>query len=96
MKTKKGNELGIHDMSGNVWEWCEDRFGKYSSGAQTNPTGPRSGTGRVCRGGCWVNDARGCRLSCRYYDALDLRGIYLGLRLGLRGINLGLRLVLSE
>lgn len=51
VKTKKGNELGIHDMSGNVYEWCEDWFRKYNGEAQTNPTGPMSGNFRVCRGG---------------------------------------------
>ena len=51
--TKGANELGIYDMSGNVWEWCEDWYGAYTSDAQTNPTGPSSGTYRVLRGGSW-------------------------------------------
>jgi formylglycine-generating enzyme required for sulfatase activity len=51
--TKKANELGIYDMSGNVFEWCGDYIGAYSSEAQTNPKGPSSGSERVLRGGCW-------------------------------------------
>lgn len=62
---KSPNELGIYDMSGNVWEWCSDWHGKYSSGAQTNPKGPYDGWYRVIRGGCWDSYAGGCRSSYR-------------------------------
>ena len=83
--TKQPNELGVYDMSGNVQEWCQDRYGAYSSSSQVNPTGANSGSYRVYRGGSWFNGARGYRSSCRGINTPDYR-IY----------GLGLRLVLSE
>ena len=81
--TKSPNELGIYDMSGNVWEWCSDRYGSYSSGSQTNPQGPASGTNRVLRGGSWFNFARYCRVSFRNNIAPSYRFNNNGLRLAL-------------
>ena len=80
--TKASNELGIYDMSGNVEEWCNDRYGDYTSASQTNPTGPNSGSSRVYRGGSWFYYAFACRVSVRgYTDETTLRSAAFGLRL---------------
>ena len=83
--SKQANELGIYDMSGNVMEWCQDRYGGYNDSPQTNPTGANSGFDRVFRGGSWTFYDSLCRSSCRdYYGP------------GGCGDNLGFRIVLSE
>ncbi len=83
VKTKSPNELGIYDMSGNVYEWCQDLYGSYSSNAQTNPAGPSNGSFRVLRGGCWGSSARSCRVSNRGDYSPDGRSYGNGLRLAL-------------
>ena len=62
---KQANAWGLHDMKGNVWEWCDDWYGTYPSGVSTDPSGPASGLDRVLRGGSWVNFAVSCRVAFR-------------------------------
>ena len=77
---KQANELGIFDMTGNVWEWCSDWYGTYNSAAVSNPTGATKGTARVARGGSWNRYAQCCRVADRNYYAPTIRDSDLGFR----------------
>lgn len=82
-RDRRGNELGIYDMSGNVCEWCQDWYGDYSKSAQTNPKGPSSGSSRVNRGGGWAYPLVLCRVTFRNWGSPSHAGSYVGLRLAL-------------
>lgn len=78
---RKPNELGIYDMSGNIWEWCSDWFESYSDASVHNPTGAATGTRKVYRGGSWYDEADMCRVSSRKSEAPAVSSNLIGFRI---------------
>ena len=83
VRQKGANELGLYDMSGNVWEWCLDGMRRYSSSAVTDPQGPQNGVTRVMRSGSRNGSAQYCRSAYRFYYGPDYRSDSCGFRLAL-------------
>jgi formylglycine-generating enzyme required for sulfatase activity len=74
------NAWGLHDMHGNVWEWCADWFGEYPGGTVTDPLGAKKGDARVVRGGCWINDPAICRSANRGHTEPESWNFHFGFR----------------
>ncbi len=79
--TKQANELGLNDLSGNVWEYCSDWYAPYSAELVVNPKGPANGTEFIVRGGSWAGSSWLCRNSLRFHFSTDFKSPYVGFRL---------------
>ena len=78
---KSPNVRGLHDMHGNVSEWCMDWYGEYGPDSQTDPRGPQSGSAKVIRGGSWFGNAKNCRSASRFYWPPNSPSEFIGFRL---------------
>ena len=87
MQQKVANAWGLHDMIGNVFEWCSDWYGDYPTGSVTDPKGPSSASDRVNRGGSWEDEARYARSALREREVPGNRDKTLGFRPALSSVR---------